>query len=703
MTCWSSSLLLPETRTASPWICDLTLGNSSRMSLVIRLASSSGRPRRSLISWRTLLPPAGSTLPQSKILSDRLRRIAFDSMRSLTAAARYSSSVTRTSSSLACVEVDRHALEVVALPDLAPDLVERVAQLLFVEVADDVERDVSCHAILLALARGGGSRRCRHSRNRAIRPSAAISRVMKPARRTRARSTGDVAGVPGGEHRRAGDPVPLDRELDVLLRLGRVEQVCPERIVADERRLERILVVLGVLGEQADQASPSNGSQAWPYARAGRRRSRDPGHRQAAPPGARSSRRDPVAAAAAHHEDGVARPDLRRPARRPSPRPSPAPPTGDPAGRVGDGGGEAGRRGDRRVRVAAGPDVGDGDRVRLGERIGEVARAARPSDGTSAARRPPRRAGPARAGGPRRSSRGWPSDGGRSRRRPRPRRLALALEPPPDARERCRAPRTIARGVDARAAAAAAATAERIGGVVAAGRRSRRVDGRSRRRPGRGSRASSRRAPGRRSARQRRPPAACARSGRPRSDRASRERRPRRPRTSGPVSEPPSDVRAPGSPTLATSVAAVRRRRRSQAANAASTAAAIGEHVRVVPLDAGQDRDVGSVRVEVAGVLVGLDDERPLPAPTGPWPARRRSPSPAAAPRRTPTGPAPAATSTWTSQPAVVLLPCVPATATSVRPPQRRRRPAATAPTGMPARARRAAPDGPGRSRSAPS
>ena len=31
-------------------------------------------------------------------------------------------------------------------------------------------------------------------------------------------------------------------------------------------------------------------------------------------------------------------------------------------------------------------------------------------------------------------------------------------------------------------------------------------------------------------------------------------------------------------------------------------------------------------------------------------------------------GSAPAATSAWTSQPAVVLLPCVPATATSVRP-----------------------------------
>ena len=34
ITRWSSSLLLPETRTASPWICDFDFGNSSRMSFV---------------------------------------------------------------------------------------------------------------------------------------------------------------------------------------------------------------------------------------------------------------------------------------------------------------------------------------------------------------------------------------------------------------------------------------------------------------------------------------------------------------------------------------------------------------------------------------------------------------------------------------------------------------------------------------------
>ena len=65
--------------------------------------------------------------------------MAFDSMRSLTADARYSSSVIRISSSFDLRQVDGHALEVEPGADLAPDLVERVAQLLLVEVADDVE------------------------------------------------------------------------------------------------------------------------------------------------------------------------------------------------------------------------------------------------------------------------------------------------------------------------------------------------------------------------------------------------------------------------------------------------------------------------------------------------------------------------------------------------------------------------------------
>ena len=59
-------------------------GSASGSSSRGRRAGPAGAP----ISWRTLLPPAGSTLPQSKIFSDRLRRTAFDSIRSLIAAAR---------------------------------------------------------------------------------------------------------------------------------------------------------------------------------------------------------------------------------------------------------------------------------------------------------------------------------------------------------------------------------------------------------------------------------------------------------------------------------------------------------------------------------------------------------------------------------------------------------------------------------------
>ena len=59
-----------------------------------------------------------------------------------------------------------------------------------------------------------------------------------------------VAGVPRGKCRVTHDPMPLHGHLDLVLGLGRFEQVCPERVGPDERRFERILVVLGVLGEQ---------------------------------------------------------------------------------------------------------------------------------------------------------------------------------------------------------------------------------------------------------------------------------------------------------------------------------------------------------------------------------------------------------------------------------------------------------------------
>jgi hypothetical protein len=56
--------------------------------------------------------------------------------------------------------------------------------------------------------------------------------------------------MPRGEDGRADHPVALDRDLDLLLALGRFEQVCPECIPSGHRRLERVLGVLDVNGEE---------------------------------------------------------------------------------------------------------------------------------------------------------------------------------------------------------------------------------------------------------------------------------------------------------------------------------------------------------------------------------------------------------------------------------------------------------------------
>ena len=78
--------------------------------------------------------------------------------------------------------------------------------------------------------------------------------------------------------------------------------------------------------------------------------------------------------------------------------------------------------------------------------------------------------------------------------------------------------------------------------------------------------------------------------------------------------------------------------RRIQASKARPTAAGVREHVRVIPFGAGQDRELGVVRVEVPGVLVGLDHEGRLRSPIGRSPAGHRSGSTAAGRRRTPRG-----------------------------------------------------------------
>ena len=165
------------------------------------------------------------------------------------------------------------------------------------------------------------------------------------------------------------------------------------------------------------------------------------------------------------------------------------------------------------------------------------------------------------------------------------------------------------------------------------------------------------------------------------------------------------DWRRPASPTLATTVRAVRHAAAATPRTRRCTAACVGEDVRVVPLGTREHGDVRPVGVEVAGVLVGLDDERGSPARSAPSPAappviargqqradeRRRIEARLARAR------APASRRSC-----------------SCRASRRRRRAcrptAASATTcchgssGMPrSRSRRAAPGGPGRSRSGPS
>ena len=223
--------------------------------------------------------------------------------------------------------------------------------------------------------------------------------------------------------------------------------------------------------------------------------------------------------------------------------------------------------------------------------------------------------------------------------------LALELEPAADAVER-REPGQDRVGVDARGEGAA--------------RRHQRVDGhvppdgprrtRSARRPARAGRDL-----------EVRPVAVLGDDGPGDRSRPSRRRLavgeqpdaepPRRASRPGASSDA---ARRPRSPTLATSVGGspvAEPLRPIQSAKAAHHRRLVGEHVRVVPFGADQDRDVRAVRVEVAGVLVGLDDEvaaRPDPRVAA---LRRRRSRPAAAPRRTPTGRARPPTSTWT-QPA---------------------------------------------------
>ena len=128
----------------------------------------------------------------------------------------------------------------------------------------------------------------------------------------------------------------------------------------------------------------------------------------------------------------------------------------------------------------------------------------------------------------------------------------------------------------------------------------------------------------------------------------------------------------------------------------------VGEHVGMVPFRAGQDGDLRPVGVEVAGVLVGLDDERVALSPARGGRRSTGQSTPAAAPRRTPTDPRrPRRARGRASRRSCSCRGSRPRRPGSARRP-RRRRPAATARPGSRPPAPRPARGCRGRPRSAP-
>ena len=268
--------------------------------------------------WRTLLPPAGSTVPQSKIFSDSPRRTAFDWMRSLTAVARNSSSVTRTSSSLPC-----------SRSTVAP------------------RKSYRCTV----------SRRTWSSALRSSWASNSLTTSNETSPLIRCRLPGPARHVA-----HTGAAVLSGASMPVRAERGESG--------TDLEMLEQQL-------------------------------------------------RDPVAPPAAHDEHGVAFGWTFRRATPPSSSTVPGAIAVMPGSSRANAGRERLGRRDRGVQVAARPDVRRPRPHRPRRARRRTRRASPRFGGTSAARRPPRRAGRARAGGAPRAWRGSPSDGGRSRRTPR--------------------------------------------------------------------------------------------------------------------------------------------------------------------------------------------------------------------------------------------------------------------------------------------
>ena len=397
----------------------------------------------------------------------------------------------------------------------------------------------------------------------------------------------------------------------------------------------------------------------------------------------------------------------------PWPRPIPAPPTGISGPARRDGLGQAGRRCDRRVRVAAGPDVGDRDGIGVGEdrprTSSSIAAVRWKVSGSYTAHDAAARL--ALADAPR-ASRGSPSGGGRSRRTPTTpaaspfrsrRRPTPANEASPRARSLRREAQRRGRGGDAqrvrRRCGARPSAAGRCGA-----RRARR---------GRRSPRSCRRHRPRRSAEQ-------DRSGSAPAANARRSRREAAERAAGRVDDARSTIAArpvpraddassatPASPTLAMSIGGGPLRPpaadRIHASNASITAARSAN-----TSGWSHSADVSTATSGRYGSKLPAYSSASTtnggPRPSAPSPARRPVSDAGSSAPTNAAGSAPAAARTCTSQPDGRAL--------AVRPGDRDERPAGrrVGDDLLPRlerdarpRARRPAPGGPGRSRSAPS
>jgi hypothetical protein len=333
---------------------------------------------------------------------------------------------------------------------------------------------------------------------------------------------------------------------------------------------------------------------------------------------------DPVRPPAAHHEHDIARPHLAR-----EPRRGRLDAAGcgarDPRRPRRDRRREPCRRRDRRVRVAARPDVRDGGRVGGREHVRErVEQGRRPVVGQRLVDCPDPPTGLALADG----GEGLPDRGGMVSVvvvDDDPGGLALALQPSPDTSE-ARQPRRDGRGrrTDRHRGGR---HPERVCRIVAPrgrqpdpDRPGKRVETRDlERRPGRVGPDDPAEERGRRPGERPEPAGDPARV--PRDPLGSHVHQRRRDHPTRPVGKP-GDER--GDPV----VGDVRHQHGRAALRSCAGAAEprlerrdhglpIGEHVRMVPLRGGDDGDRRPVRIEVAGVLVRLDDERPTIAAAG--------------------------------------------------------------------------------------